>query len=129
MGITFTPEEARGFSISEKRFPVIVVNSGDAHGARIFTLLHEFTHILLDTGGICDLEEYSQAHTLEQNIEKFCNRVAGAALVPASLLEAHVIAQRHGRYLEWEDEEIWNLSIEFSVSEEVIVRRLLILGR
>ena len=127
-GITFTSNEARGFSISEKRFPVIVVNSGDAYGARIFTLLHEFTHLLLNIGGICDCEEYSKYQTPEQNVEIFCNRVAGAALVPASLITSHNIVRQHGRYTDWDDEEIWNLSIEFSVSEEVIVRRLLILG-
>jgi len=128
IGITFTPEDARGFSISENRFPVIVVNSSDAHGARIFTLLHEFTHLLLNTGGVCDCEEYSKAQTPEQNVETFCNHVAGAALVPASILTSHNIVQQHGRHSDWDDEEIWNLSIEFSVSEEVIVRRLLILG-
>ncbi len=128
IGITFTPEEARGFSIGDKRFPVIVVNSGDAFGARIFTLLHEFTHLLLNTGGICDCEEYSNTQTPEQSIEIFCNHVAGATLVPASLLSSHSIVQRHGRYQDWDDEEIYNLSLELSVSEEVIVRRLLILG-
>lgn len=128
LGITFNPEEARGFSISEKRFPVIVVNSGDAYGARIFTLLHEFTHLLVNNGGVCDCEEYSNIRTPEQNIETFCNRVAGAALVPANILTSHKIVKRHGGYIEWEDEEIYNLSLDFSVSEEVIVRRLLILG-
>ena len=128
IGITFTPDEARGFSISEKRFPVIVVNSGDAYGARIFTLLHEFTHLLVNNGGVCDCEEYSRIQTPEQNVETFCNHVAGAALVPASILSSHIIVQQHGKYVEWEDEEIYNLSLEFSVSEEVIVRRLLILG-
>jgi Zn-dependent peptidase ImmA (M78 family)/transcriptional regulator with XRE-family HTH domain len=128
IGITFTPDEARGFSISEKRFPVIVVNSGDAHGAGIFTLVHEFTHLLLNIGGICDCEEYSKIPTPERNIETFCNHVAGAVLVPAILLASHKIVRQHGQSIDWEDEEIWNLSIEFSVSEEVIVRRLLILG-
>jgi len=128
IGITFPATEARGFSIGGKCFPVIVVNSGDAHGTRIFTLLHEFTHLLLNTGGICDCEEYSIVQTPEQNMETFCNHVAGAALVPAVLLTSHNIVRQHGHYTDWDDEEIWNLSIEFSVSEEVIVRRLLILG-
>lgn len=128
LGITFNPNEARGFSISEKQFPVIVVNSGDAYGARIFTLLHEFTHLLVNNGGVCDCEEYSRIQTPEQNVETFCNRVAGATLVPAAILGSHRIVQQHGQYVEWEDEEIYNLSLEFSVSEEVIVRRLLILG-
>jgi Zn-dependent peptidase ImmA (M78 family)/DNA-binding XRE family transcriptional regulator len=128
LGITFNPEEARGFSISEKRFPVIVVNSGDTYGARIFTLLHEFTHLLVNSGGVCDCQEYPKAQTPEQNIETFCNHVAGAALAPANILVSHRIVRQHGQYIEWEDEEIYNLSLEFSVSEEVIVRRLLILG-
>jgi len=128
IGITFTPDEARGFSISESHFPIIVVNSGDAHGARIFTLLHEFAHLMLNTGGICDCVEYSKIQTPEQNIETFCNHVAGAALVPAPLIKSHDIVRRHGGHVDWDDEEILNLSVEFSVSEEVIVRRLLILG-
>lgn len=128
IGITFKPEEARGFSIGAKRFPVIVVNSGDAYGARIFTLLHEFTHLLRNTSGVCDCEGYLNAQTPEQSTEIFCNHVAGAALVPASLLSSHSIVQRHGQHQDWDDEEIYNLSLEFSVSEEVVVRRLLILG-
>jgi len=128
VGVTFTPEEARGFSIGENRFPVIMVNSGDAHGGRIFTLLHEFAHLLLNESGICDCEEYSKTLTVGQRTETFCNHVAGATLVPANLLSSQEIVKQHGRNIEWEDEELYNLSGIFSVSEEVIVRRLLILG-
>ena len=127
-GITFEPEEARGFSISEELFPVIVVNSGDAYGARVFTLMHEFAHLLLGNGGVCDLEEYPRIQTPEQRVEIFCNHVAGATLVPAPLLTSHRIVRQHGMILEWEDEEIYNLALDFSVSEEVIVRRFLTLG-
>ena len=46
-------EEARGFSIGIKPMPVAVVNIKDSLRARVFTLLHETVHILLESGGIC----------------------------------------------------------------------------
>jgi len=57
---TLKLEEARGFSISMKPLPVVVVNIKDAQRGRIFTLLHEVTHILLSEGGICDLHDAIQ---------------------------------------------------------------------
>src|SRR4029077_13771241 len=88
-GITFSPSEARGFSMSEAIFPVIVANGRDTPRARIFTLLHEFVHLLLNNGGLCDFRECSGVNTTEQRVEVFCNHVAGAVLVPASLLVGH----------------------------------------
>jgi Zn-dependent peptidase ImmA (M78 family)/transcriptional regulator with XRE-family HTH domain len=128
-GLTFTLEECRGFSISASRFPVIVVNSSDAGGARIFTLMHELVHLLLNASGICDCEEYSYIQTSEQRVETFCNRVAGEILVPEQILLSHRIVQNHRNNPEWDDEEIFNLAGDFSTSEDVIVRRLLILKR
>lgn len=122
------PDDVRGFSISATRFPIIVVNSKDAPNAKVFTLLHECVHLLLKRGGICDLEEYSQVQRFEEQVEVFCNHVAGAVLVPGNFLMGHKIVKMHGSSLTWDDSEIENLSIAFSTSNEVILRRLLILG-
>lgn len=127
-GLRVDLDECRGFSISVPTYPVIVMNSADSYGGRIFTLLHEFTHILLNASGICDLEQYSRIQNTEQRIEVYCNHVAGATLVPEESLKSHQIVNRHGKSIEWEDEEIYNLASDFSTSEEVIARRLLILG-
>jgi len=127
IGLSFSPSEAHGFSISEHRYPVIVINSSDSHRRRIFTLLHEFAHLLLNAGGICDTWEYFDAQTPEQRIEVFCNHVAGSVLVPSSLLMAHEIVNSHPDYIDWTDDDIRSLADDFSTSQEVIVRRLLML--
>src|SRR5208337_4395004 len=50
-------EEMRGFSITLFPMPVIGLNIKDAPKGRIFSLLHEFTHIMLGESGICDIQE------------------------------------------------------------------------
>lgn len=111
--------EMRGFSISEDVLPVIVVNIKDVPQARLFTMLHELTHIMLRAGGLCTLEEY-------QDIEVFCNKVAGAALVPQEWLLSEKVIKDRGPQSEWDEAVIKALARRYSVSREVIVRRLLI---
>ena len=45
--------EVRGFTLTDKQPRIIVVNSADSIKPRIFTLLHEYAHILLKKDGIC----------------------------------------------------------------------------
>ena len=62
---------------------------GDANAGRVFTLLHEFTHLLLRQGGVCDLVQTAE-NTPDSRLEAFCNAVAGAALVPVRALLAAI---------------------------------------
>lgn len=124
-----SPEEARGFSIATWPYPVIVVNGQDHHSAKCFTLIHEFTHILLDDGGICDLHNPFSAQSEIDRTEVFCNRVAGSTLVPSDVLLKMDIVRDHGSRSEWSDDELATLSKKFWVSWEVILRRLLILRK
>ena len=117
----------RGFSISERQLPCIVLNSHDALNGKIFTLIHEFSHILLHNGGICDLENYRNPLNENQMIETFCNYIAGATLVPANALLANSLVRQKERA--WSETDLNNLASIFSVSQEVILRRLLTLGR
>ncbi len=113
-------EEARGFSISLKPLPVVVVNNKDAPRGRIFTLLHEATHIMLNDGGICDLHDGGG--------EAFCNRVAGAALFPKEPLLRSVTVQRHKKGdPAWTDQELQELSRQFGGSRQAALVRLLTL--
>lgn len=112
----------RGFSIDKNPLPIIVLNSKDHHKARIFTLFHEFTHLLLHSGGICDLGE-------QDKIEVFCNAVAGETLVPTDWLQDITIVQQHKGNSDWNDEKIYVLAVRFGVSREVILRRLLAIGK
>jgi Zn-dependent peptidase ImmA (M78 family) len=123
------PKEARGFSIDERPYPVIVINRKDHPTARCFTLIHELAHILLADGGICDLHNPFRATSHVDRTEVFCNRVAGSTLVPADALLRTSVVQNHGSHAEWSDYELGTLSKTFWVSWEVILRRLLILRR
>lgn len=112
--------EARGFSISLKPLPVAVVNIKDAPRGRIFTLLHETSHIMLNDGGICDLHDADE--------EAFCNRVAGAALFPRDTFLNTLIVRRHRKGDPvWTDLELRELSRQFGGSREAALVRLLTL--
>ncbi len=122
-------EELRGFSIPEKEYPVIVVNSNDAPSARIFSLFHEYAHLLINKGGICDMDYIEGSSTETMKIEKFCNHFSGAFLVPRhELLNQKVVINQSNKN-DWKDEDIKLLSNKFKVSYEVILRRLLILDK
>ncbi|MFG0924673.1 ImmA/IrrE family metallo-endopeptidase [Pseudomonas sp. CJQ_8] len=77
---TNIPVEAfRGFALSDKIAPFIVINDMDAPPARSFTLLHEFSHILMGATGL-------SGSRAEQKIERYCNDVASLLLLPANEL-------------------------------------------
>jgi Zn-dependent peptidase ImmA (M78 family)/DNA-binding XRE family transcriptional regulator len=122
-------EEARGFSISLKPLPAVVVNIKDAYRGRIFTLLHEVTHLALNDGGICDLDD-NQRRNASARIEAYCNRVAGAVLFPRNeLLATSEVRSHRSGDVPWSDAEIQALSRRFGGSREALLVRLLALGR
>jgi Zn-dependent peptidase ImmA (M78 family) len=120
-------EEARGFSIGKKPMPVAVANIKDAPRARVFTLLHETAHILLNSDGICDFSEKSRDESGRS--ETFCNQVAGATIYPreALLQSATVRVHERGRP-EWTDQELRLLANAFGGSRESALIRLRSLG-
>jgi Zn-dependent peptidase ImmA (M78 family)/transcriptional regulator with XRE-family HTH domain len=121
-------DEMRGFSIGERPMPIIVVNVRDTIAGRIFTMIHELSHILLRLGGLCDLDENPELRTEEQRVEVFCNHVAGATLIPRDdlLAEPQVLSNR-GRSV-WHDNDIKTLADGYGTSREALLRRLLIFG-
>ncbi len=123
--------EMRGFSISDLPLPVIGINSRDNPRSRIFTMLHELTHIVLQRGGLCEWNIDAERANLaeERKIEVFCNAVAGAMIVPqAELLREDIVVRKQGT-IEWANDEIAHLVNRFNANREVVLRRLLTLGR
>lgn len=117
-------QEMRGFAIAEKIMPVIAINRKDSFNGRIFSLLHEFVHILLGQGGISNASYYDDT---EEKVEVFCNKLAAEILVPSSIILSNpYIKTGKQRY---SDSEILAIAKNFSVSEEVILRRLLTLEK
>lgn len=66
----------RGFALSDRIAPFIIINDRDARSAWSFTLLHEMVHLSLGHTGI-------SGALAEKQIEKFCNEVASEILLPA----------------------------------------------
>ena len=122
-------DEMRGFSISAVPFPVIVVNAKDSPRGRVFTLVHEFAHLLINRGGLCDLHTTTRAQSLEEETEVFCNQVAGCFFLPEEAFLREPIVTSKTRRAPWEESEIRELAEKYSVSQEVVLRRLLTLGR
>ena len=116
--------EARGFSLGNQPLPLVAVNGKDAPVARIFSLFHELTHVILRNTGLCDLHEYDAD---QSSVEVYCNRVAAEMLVPEESLLRRV-TDRPDRTDEWSDDELRELAGTFQVSREVILRRLLTMG-
>lgn len=122
--------EMLGFSLSERPLPVIGVNRRLKHNGRTFTLLHEAVHVFLGSSSLCDIEESALRPPEEQRVEVFCNAVAAAALVPHNVLLTEPLVSPHPpQPRDWGDDELSSLGRVFGVSNEVILRRLLTLGR
>ncbi len=107
-------EVFRGFSIADDVAPFIVINDQDARPAWSFTLLHESVHLLLGQTGISG--EYE-----ENELERFCDDVAGKLLLPESTLSKLSLRKRNS------DSEIAaqinTLANEFKVSRTMVAYR------
>jgi Zn-dependent peptidase ImmA (M78 family)/DNA-binding XRE family transcriptional regulator len=119
-------EETRGFSLTDWDIPVIVLNETDVIKAKIFSLFHEFAHILLNKGGLCDMEEDISPTGENTQIERFCNYFAGALLVPKTTLQDHDQVRSINKSIAWSDDVLIDIAKDFKVSKEVILRRLVI---
>jgi len=117
-------EDARGFSLNDNGIPTIVINSSDSIHARIFTLFHEYAHILIGETGICIPDEHLHKKTQSNKEEWFSNYFAGAFLVPKDA----ILQESDIRGIEPESDEfdksIVRISNNFKVSKYVILRRL-----
>lgn len=121
-------EEMRGFSVWSEVMPIVTLNGGDFPRGRIFTLLHEFAHVLLNAEGVCDLSPRRAAKGPTDEVEIFCNRAAAAALMPADVFLAESVVRAGPPVGGWHEDQIEALSIRYSVSKEAVVRRLYSLG-
>ena len=121
--------EARGFSVALFPLPVVVLNSKESPKGRIFTLVHELAHIALRAGGVCDLHEDSRSKREPDRVEVFCNRVAGATLVPGESLGATLVALELSEEREWLEPSLRKLADRYSISTDAALRSLVQAGR
>lgn len=120
--------EMRGFSISRQPFPVVVVNGSDAPRGRVFTLLHELTHLAINSDGLCDLHEQRSRKNAQEidRVEHYCNQVAAAILLPLSAIQVHSSVVAHQGA--WTSAALQPIARFFRTSLESTLLRLISLG-
>ena len=119
--------EMRGTSVPDGPLPVIVLNSADALHGRIFTLIHEFIHLLFANAGYQTSRIEGKRKPEEQVLEQASNRFAAATLLPNEEFLSEV--SRHPEVLAGSDDALRRFANRLKVSAETILRRLLTLNR
>lgn len=76
-------EEFRAFVLVDEYAPFIFINRNDSKKAMIFSLIHEFFHILFDTDDILNLNDYKDEVDLERKI----NKLTADFLCPESFIK------------------------------------------
>lgn len=79
-------EDARGFALVNDTPEIVVANSTDDIEPRIFTLMHEFGHVLLHESGV-SMPERTLFASRVGPVEKWCNDFAAGFLLPKSVAE------------------------------------------
>lgn len=119
------PKDIRGASIwMKQRYPFILINHQDAETAtgRLFTLLHEYAHLLLaEEGIVCDF----RGREPREGIEPMANRFAAEMLLSLKVFEQHLKQTRVYTFNEqWPDSALDRLREPFFVSRDVVCIRL-----
>jgi Zn-dependent peptidase ImmA (M78 family)/transcriptional regulator with XRE-family HTH domain len=83
-------DAGRGFSLWNTRAPAIVANTHWNAAARIFTFFHELAHLLTRTNSVCADDVGARAKPDQTDLERWCERVAAAALMPEAEVRAFV---------------------------------------
>jgi Zn-dependent peptidase ImmA (M78 family) len=116
-------DEMRGTSIPRSPLPVILLNSSDAPQGRIFTMLHEFAHILLANGGHESASMAGRPKSEDQHLERVSNRFASAALLPRAEFLSE--APKYKAAATGDEETLRQFANRIKASPEAILRRLL----
>ena len=116
--------EMRAFSLYFDVLPVVVLNGADAVKGRVFSLLHEFSHLLLRTGGLCDTTTEEGSLRPDRRIETQCNRIAASILMPETEVLRNADVLTHQDENTWDYESLRSAGSSFGVSAEAFCRRL-----
>ncbi len=109
-------EDCRGFVLVDEYAPFMFINSADSKSAQMFTMAHELAHIWIGQSAGFDFRQLQSANN---QTEILCDKIAAEFLVSSESIENI-----------WRSvKDISQLARYFKVSQLVIARRLLDLGK
>ncbi len=124
------PGNCRGFSLWDERVPLIAVNTSGYNVAnRIYTLIHEYAHILLRTHSVCATYT-GPARAGGQEVEQWAERFAAAFLLPGEHLLGFLhdgLGWHHGSYITT-FQDVEKVARRYKVSLRAAALRLIGLG-
>jgi Zn-dependent peptidase ImmA (M78 family) len=122
---SFKDKFISGFCLHDDEYPVIMINNSTAFARQTFTLIHELAHILFHVSGVSDADDsyIGQMTPRERAIEVATNGFTAELLVPLASFNSDILQfQTKG------EAAIVEIARKYSVSREVILRRLCDLG-
>lgn len=109
--------EFRAFVIIDQFAPAVFINTNDSKNGQLFSLLHEFAHILLGEQELYNAGIKIENQTTE--VEKKCNQFAAEILIPNNQF-----INKWDQFKNIDDEEkIAEVAAYFKVSEIVAARK------
>lgn len=119
----------RGFAIPADALPIVAVNGRDKTNGRTFSLLHECVHLALRQAVVeNETTSYNRLPPADRAVEKFCNAVAAATLMPAQAMADLATKLSKGPQSEWTDYEVQSVADRLGVSREAMLIRAVGLG-
>jgi Zn-dependent peptidase ImmA (M78 family) len=120
--LTLGREEVRGFSAWDDYAPLIALNTTEySEAARIYTLAHEFGHLVSRTDSAC-FDWLSPAGSQDPKIERWCEGFAAAFLLPPVQLKGY-LAYRYSinpANQVTDFQTVWDLSRRLKVSARAL---------
>lgn len=113
-------EDAGGFALADKLPVTMAVSSEDVAEARLFTLMHEFGHVLLRDASI-DAPAVGRGRSVR---ERWCDEFSSSFLLPDQI--ALGLSSEHGALSR--PDALERLSAEYNVGKDLVLHRMKILG-
>jgi Zn-dependent peptidase ImmA (M78 family) len=120
-------KEMRATSMPRGPLPVILLNNADSPYGRIFSIFHEFAHILLASGGHLTSPMDGERLPIDRLLERVSNAFAAAALMPRN--EFLSITSKLPGVMSGDEPSLLRFADIIKVSPEAILRRLVSLRK
>jgi Zn-dependent peptidase ImmA (M78 family) len=120
-------DACRGFSLWDDRAPLIAVNTAWSAEARIFTLFHEYGHLLTRTNSACREGTYRRTNAQSDTVERWCEQFAAAVILPLRQLQRFLTEHGWQRRVA-EVEAVRKVARHFKASLRATTLRLIGMG-